>query len=200
MRERGYVTDSRHGGLAARLAALTALAGIPIHVYSAAGGTWALPGGAATAKLPALGVTNLAVALLLACGAAWLYGLTSGLAHRLPADLVLAPVWAGAVICVSHAVFGLTTKGLYIAGVRSAVSWPEHGITAAQKTSSALQDISIFEPWFLLLGLLLAWAAHQLIATTAGRRWWVASLIGCTVLVEAFGLALTITHHRFAIA
>ena len=34
------------------LAALVVLAGIPIHLYWALGGTWGLPAGAATAGLP----------------------------------------------------------------------------------------------------------------------------------------------------
>ncbi len=200
MRERASATGSRRGRLAAYLAALVALADIPVHVYWAAGGTWALPGGAATAQLPGLRETNLAVVVLLACGAAWLVGLTTNWARRLPAALVLAPVWAGAVICLSHSMFGLATKSLYLAGVRSATSWPEHGLTPAQKTSAALHDISIFEPWFLLQGLMLAWAGHQFAATTAGRRRWAWSLIAGTVLVEAFGLILTATHHRLAIS
>ena len=62
------------GPLVAYLAAVAALAGIPIHLYWAAGGTWGLPGGAAAAGLPGVRATNLAVSVLLACGAAFLYG------------------------------------------------------------------------------------------------------------------------------
>ena len=59
----------------------------------------------------------------------------------------------------SGGLFGLATKALYLAGVHSAVSWPEH-LTAAQKNVAALRDLGIFEPWFLILGLLLALAGY----------------------------------------
>jgi len=59
---------------------------------------------------------------------------------------MLAPVWAGAVVCISHGLFGIATKGLYLAGVHAAVSWPERGLTAAQKNLAALHDLAVFEP------------------------------------------------------
>jgi len=130
------------GPLLAYLAALAALAGIPIHLYWAAGGTWGLPGGAAAAGLPGVRATNLAVSVLLACGAAFLYGLTRPWSRRPPALLMLAPVWAGAVMCLSHGLFGMATKSLYAAGVQSAVSWPGH-LTAAQKNLAALYDLEL---------------------------------------------------------
>ncbi len=77
----------RRGPLVAYLAAVGALAGIPIHLYWAAGGTWGLPGGAAVAGLPGVLATNLAVSVLLACGAAFLYGLARPWSRRLPSLL-----------------------------------------------------------------------------------------------------------------
>jgi hypothetical protein len=111
---------SRTGPLIAYLAALAAVAGIPVHLYWALGGTWGYPGGAATAGLPGLRAVNLVVSALLACGAVCLHGLTRPWARRRPALLVLAPVWAAAVVCVSHGLFGIATKGLYLAGLKSA--------------------------------------------------------------------------------
>jgi hypothetical protein len=64
---------SRTGPLIAYLAALAAVAGIPVHLYWALGGTWGYPGGAATAGLPGLRAVNLVVSALLACGAVYLY-------------------------------------------------------------------------------------------------------------------------------
>jgi len=58
----------RRGPLFARLAAMVALAAIPVHLYWALGGIWGLPGGAATADLPGIHAANLAVWVLLACG------------------------------------------------------------------------------------------------------------------------------------
>jgi hypothetical protein len=187
------------GPLAAYLAALAAVAGIPVHLYWALGGTWGYPGGTATATMPGLRAANLVVSALLACGAVYLYGLTRPWARRPPALLVLAPVWAAAVVCVSHGLFGIATKGLYQAGLKTAVSWPEHGLTAGQKHLAALHDLAIFEPWFLVLGFLLALAGRWFAGPAVSRRWTL-SLVAAIVLIDAFGVALVLTHHRFAVA
>lgn len=191
---------SRRGPLMAYLAALAALAAIPIHLYWALGGTWGLPGGAADADLPGLRATNAAVSVLLACGAAFLYGLTRRWSRRLPAFLMLAPVWAGSVVCISHGLYGIVTKGLYAAGIHAAVSWPERGLTAAQKNLAALHDLVLFEPWFLIQGLLLALAGHWFARTATRRRGWTLSLAAGIVLIDVFGIALAVTHHRFAVS
>ena len=188
------------GRLMVYLAALAALAAIPIHLYWALGGTWGLPGGAATASVAGIRATNVAVSVLLACGAAFLCGLARPWSRRPPALLMLAPVWAGSVVCLSHGLFGIVTKGLYVAGMHAAVSWPEHDLTAAQKNLAALRDLAVFEPWFLIQGLLLALAGRWLARTPAGRRRWTLSLIAGTVLIDAFGVVLALTHHRFAVS
>jgi len=181
------------------LAALAALAAIPIHLYWALGGTWGLPGGAATASLPGIRATNIAVSVLLVCGAAFLYALTRSWSRRPPALLLLAPVWAASVVCISHGLFGIVTKGLYVAGGHAAVSWPEP-LTAAQKHLAAVRDLAAFEPWFLIQGLLLAAAGHWLARTATGRRRWALSLAAGIVLADAFGIVLAVTHHHFAVS
>jgi hypothetical protein len=67
---------SQSGPMIAHLAALAAVAGIPVHLYWALGGTWGYPGGTATATMPGLRAVNLVVSVLLACGAVYVYGLT----------------------------------------------------------------------------------------------------------------------------
>jgi uncharacterized protein DUF3995 len=191
---------SRRGPLLAYLAALAAVAAIPVHLYWALGGTWALPGGAGAAGLPGLRAVNVAVSILLACGAVFLCGLTRPWARRPPAFLMLAPVWVGAVVCVSHGLFGVVTKGLYAAGVHAAVSWPQPGLTAAQKNLAALRDLAIFEPWFLIQGLLLALVGHWFARTATGRRRWTASLVAGIVLIGAFGTVLAVTHHHVTVS
>jgi hypothetical protein len=190
--------QSRRGPLMAYLAALAALAGIPIHLYWALGGTWGLPGGSAAAGLPEVRAANMAVSALLACAVAFLYGLTRPWSRRPPALFMLAPVWAGSVVCISHSLYGIVTKGLFVAGVRSAVSWPGH-LTGAQENVAALYDLGVFEPWFLIQGLLLALAGHWFARTPAWRRRWTSSLAAAVVLVDVFGIALAVTHHRFAV-
>ena len=190
---------SRRGPLVVYLAALVALAGIPIHLYWAFGGTWGLPGGAATADLPGLHATNAIVLVLLAGGAALLFGLTRPWARRPPALVMLALIWPGSVLCISHGLYGLVTKGLCAAGAHSVVSWPEP-LTAAQKNLAALRDLGVFEPWFLVQGLLLLFAGRWFARTTTGRRRWTLSLAAATVLAGAFGVALTAAHQRFVVS
>ena len=48
------------------------------------------------------------------------------------------------MVYISHALFGITAKGLYVSGVHAAVSWPEHKLTAAQKNLAALRGLGIF--------------------------------------------------------
>ena len=182
------------------LSGLAALTAIPIHLYWALGGTWGLPGGAETAGLPGIRATNTAVSVLLACGAAYLYALTRPWTRRRPALLRLAPVWGASVVCISHGLFGIFTKALYVAGMHAAVSWPEHDLTAAQKNLAALRDLTVFEPWFLLQGLLLALAGRWLTPTETGRRRWTVSLAAGIVLVDVFGIVLAVTHHHFTVS
>ena len=187
------------GPLMVYLAALVALAGIPVHLYWALGGTWGLPGRAATAGLPGLHATNAIVSVLLAAGAALVFGLSRPWARRPPALVMLAPLWLGSVVSVSHGLYGMVTKGLYVAGAHSAVSYPEP-LTAAQKNHAALLDLGVFEPWFLIQGLLLLFAGRWFAHTAAGRRWWTLSLIAGVVLVDAFGIALAVAHQHFAMS
>ena len=112
---------------------------------------------------------------------------------------MLTPLWLGSVVCISHGLYGLATKGLYAAGVHSAVSWPEP-LTAAQKNLAALRDLGVFEPWFLVQGLLLLFAGRWFARTATGRRRWTLSLIAGTALAVAFGVALTVAHKHFAVS
>ena len=112
---------------------------------------------------------------------------------------MLTPLWLGSVVSVSHGLYGMVIKALYVAGAHSAVSYPEP-LTAAQKNHAALLDLGVFEPWFLIQGLLLLFAGRWFARTAAGRRWWTLSLIAGVVLVDAFGVALAVAHKHFAVS
>ena len=85
------------------------------------------------------------------------------------------------------------------APAHSAVSYPEP-LTAAQKNHAALLDLGVFEPWFLIQGLLLLLAGRWFARTAAGRRRWTLSLIAGVVLADAFGIALAVAHKHFAVS
>jgi Protein of unknown function (DUF3995) len=190
---------TRCGRLMVYLAALVALAGVPIHLYWALGGTRGLPGGAATAGLPGLHATNAVVSVLLAAGAALLVGLSRPWARRPPALIMLTPLWLGSVVCISHGLYGIAAKGLYAAGAHSAVSYPEP-LTAGQKNHAALLDLGVFEPWFLIQGLLLLFAGRWFARTAAGHRWWMLSLIIGVVLADGFGIVLAVARKHVAVS
>jgi uncharacterized protein DUF3995 len=174
-----------------------------LHVYWAAGGTWGVPLGALQRKA-ALQATNWVVSGITLIGACWVLALNHPLSRRVPSWMLLTPLWAGAVVCVSHSVYGFITKSLYLGGVHGAVDFPHvSGVsaatTAARHHLSAVQDLLVFEPCFAIQGILLALAAWQFIQTGKGRRWWWGSLIVSTVIVDVFGTLLALAGLHFAI-
>ncbi|MET9669369.1 hypothetical protein ABZY19_28985 [Streptomyces sp. NPDC006475] len=64
---------------------------------------------------------------------------------------------------------------------------------------SAVQDLLVFEPFFLIQGVLLAMAAWQYIRTPARRRLWTWSLVVSVLLIDAFGTVLSLAEAKFAI-
>ncbi|MEU4031978.1 DUF3995 domain-containing protein [Streptomyces anulatus] len=173
------------------------------HVYWAVGGTWGLPlwGQHNQSEVQAV---NWVVSAIMLCGAFWVLALLHPAARRVPSWIVLLPLWGAAVVCISHAFFGWVTKGLYLAGMKSAVDFPVvPGVSAAtadkENHLSAVIDILVFEPCFLIQGLVLAMAAWQFIRTAANRRRWVWSLVVGVVLVDLFGVTLSLAGLKFAI-
>lgn len=112
---------------------------------------------------------------------------------------MLTPLWLGSVVSVSHGLYAMVTEALYVAGAHPVVSYPEP-LTAAQKNHAALLDLVMFEPWFLIQGLLLLLAGRWFARTAAGRRWWTLSLIAGVVLVDVFGIALAVARKHFAVS
>ena len=184
----------------AYLACLVTAASIAVHVYWAVGGQWWLPGGATTTAIPALRPANWVVSALLLVGAVLLVVLARPAGLRIPAGLLLAPIWIGAVVCVSHGLFGMVTKGLYVSGLHGAVSYPDGHWTVAQKNTAAARDLMVFEPWFLLEGALLALAGHQFLRTATARRRWTAALLVAIVVIDVFGAALSLAHRHVAVS
>lgn len=206
----GNDLDSREPGVALRPRPLWVHAAfaftilfLALHVYWAVGGTWGLPP-AAVNKQAAVQAANWVVSAIMAIGAVYILALNHPISRRIPWWLLLPPIWAGAVVCLSHAVFGFVTKALYLAGRQEAVNFPDlPWLSAAEAAESnrlaAWHDLLIFEPCFLLQGALLALAAWQFIRTPAGRRNWSRSIIIGTVVIDVLGLGLTLVGTRISI-
>ncbi|WP_436772524.1 DUF3995 domain-containing protein [Yinghuangia sp. YIM S09857] len=190
-------------GLVRLTAAFTALFAA-LHVYWAVGGTWGLPP-AAHEHAASVRATNWAVTAVMAFGVCWILALEHPAARRPPPWVPLAPLWVASVVCISHAVFGFATKGLYLAGLRSAVDFPDvQGLDAATLNDknhwAAVHDILVFEPCFAVQGLLLAALGHRFARTRRGRRAWSGSLAAGTVAIDAFGIALVLVGHHVTVS
>ncbi len=104
------------------------------------------------------------------------------------------------MVCVSHGLFGMVTKGLYVGGLHGAVSYPVGHWTVAQKNTAAARDLMVFEPWFLLEGVLLALAGHHLLRTATARRRWTAALLAAVAVTGVSGVALSVAHLHVAVS
>jgi hypothetical protein len=181
-------------------ACLFTLAYVPIHVVWALGGTLLLPGGDATASLPGLRAANWIVSAFLVVGAIVVLALVRHWGRRIPRALLLVPIYVAAIVCLSHALFGFITKGLYLAGVQGAVSSPmASSWTAAERARAIWLDLAVFEPWFLLEGVLLTAVGRQAIVRLAGRRWWIVGVVVGALLLLVFGGVLAFKGLTFAI-
>jgi hypothetical protein len=119
--------------------------------------------------------------------------------------VLLVPTWLGAVVCISHAVYGFVTKASYLGGFPCAVSfWVVPGVSADMAVThnhlSAVQDLVVFEPCFLLQGGLLAMAGWQFIRTPARRRRWWRSIIVGVLVIDVFGTVLSLAGMHVAIS
>lgn len=175
-----------------------------VHLYWAVGGTWGLPL-SALRELPVVRAANAVVVVIMLVGAGFVLALNTRAGRRLPAWTLLVPIGAGAVVCVSHALFGLATKALYLSGRPGAVDFPvvagvDAATAAARNHLSAVQDLLVFEPMFLLQGVLLALVAGQFIGTRAGRRTWWLTVAAGTVAIDVFGAVLALGGRHFAIS
>lgn len=174
------------------------------HVYWAVGGSWGLPL-LAQHEETTTRVANWVVSVIMLIGAFWVLALKHPAIRRVPSWVLLTPLWAAAAVCVSHALYGFITKALYVSGQHGAVHFPKvAGVDAATAASenhlSAVHDLWLFEPCFLLQGLVLWLAAWQYLRTPAGRRRWSWSLVAGVILIDVFGALLTAGGMRFALS
>lgn len=195
----------------AYLAFLLTVGFIPIHAYWALGGTWGLPpsavphGSMNPATESVVRAANWGVCGLLLIGAAVLLTPALPLGRRIHPLPLLVPLGIGSVVCVSHGLYGIVTKGLYVMGAHGAVDFPEvAGVSAAtaaaENRAAAILDLLAFEPYFLIEGVLIALAGWQFARTPAARRRWAMTVVAGTLLIEVFGTLLSLSGLRFAVS
>ena len=69
---------------------------------------------------------------------------------------------------------------------------------AAQDHTAAVLDLLVFEPWFLVEGLLLLLAGWWSLRAPGAHRWTVSVLVGAA-LIDVFGVLLVLGKHHLAV-
>ncbi len=104
--------------------------------------------------------------------------------------LLLAIAWAGCSLATSHGLYGIVNRGLQMAGLAALeggpFAWAEHAYV--------FWDLVLFEPWFLIEGILLAVLGRCYLRQARHRRLW---LVAC-LLGIGFGLITGLMGVRFA--
>jgi hypothetical protein len=151
--------------------------------YYALGGTAGMFG--TPVSMSAWYAINAAAAVLLLV-AAIVPVITRGLWDRSPwRMLLLGAAWIVAVGCVMHALIGLITRVLSMAGLLT-IDYPF--FRTIDTTAADLQALFFNEPWFLVEGHLwgaMGWTALQ---TRKHRRRWVLSMAGAVAVLTVIGV------------
>ena len=150
------------------------------HVYWALDGTIGLSALKPSAPaLPEWRAINWAATVVLAVPALIALALMRARPGAFKASLLIASL-AGAAIAAGHGVYGIVYRSLTVAGVVDV----DGQSFDASRHGWVVWDLLVFEPWFLIEGLLFAgvgWAASP----PAWRRTWI---VACVIGV---GLATT---------
>lgn len=101
---------------------------------------------------------------------------------RLPRWLVLVPALAGAGFATAHALTAYVTKPLHVLGV---IHMEFDGWAQRDETSQFLWDLLFYEPWFLVLGVLVTLAAVHHFRRTGGSATGAWRLLAVTALATA---------------
>ena len=161
------------------------------HLYWAAGGTAMMS--AIRPSAPAQPTWHLInwVASAMLTGAALVAFL---LARRPDRGLVhwplLAIAWAGAVLSIAHGVYGIVDRTLIVTGA----TLVESRRFLLEQDAWVLWDLLVFEPWFLIEGVLFGLAGWASLSQVRDRRRWV----WLSALGVLAALAAALLHVRVA--
>lgn len=98
--------------------------------------------------------------------------------------VTLAACAGGAAIATSHGAFGILYRALNVTGVTDV----EGAEFDASSHEWVLWDLFVFEPWFLIEGLLFIAAGAAALKTARGRRRWVTGCLAAAGLATMTGL------------
>ena len=170
--------------------ALWSLAYALPHMIWASGSKWGISAVLPSASsLPEWPTIN-AIASVILCIAALLgVAFVRQWRTRRYAALLLAIGLFGCSIGVAHGLYGIVDRALTVAGFKSA--HPGAGGQGFQ--SWLLWDLLVFEPWFLIEGLLIGLTGWHFVLTPEGRRRWT------WACAAGVGIALALALARFKV-
>nr|WP_286228494.1 DUF3995 domain-containing protein [Neobacillus mesonae] len=129
---------------------------IPIHIYWALGGTALMPGvWKDEAKWAAV---NWGASVMLLAAAIFGLLLVHHWGQKIPRYLMLTIGWVSCLLPIMHAVYGYITKGLFLAGVIRLEFFDFSAWATVDVDNIVLTDLLLFEPWFLIAGVLFGLA------------------------------------------
>jgi hypothetical protein len=139
------------------------------HLYWAVGGTAMLSAfRPAAAEEPAFRLIN-GVASAMLTGAALVGLILARRPDRRALHMgLLAIAWAGCALSFAHGAYGIADRTLIVAGVKLVES--RH--FAPDEHTWVLWDLFVFEPWFLIEGVLLGLAGWASLTRPRDRRRW----------------------------
>jgi len=139
------------------------------HLYLALGGTAILPAFApAVASLPQLRLINWIASLALAVAAALPLTFVRPWGRRIPRWMLLAAAWLGCVVPAAHGLYGIIDRAIAVASFTTLNSQA----FTLPKDAWVLWDLLVFEPWFLIAGILFGMSGWYFLSTSRDRRVW----------------------------
>lgn len=117
------------------------------------------------------------------------FGRRRQIPRRLLIPLCLAPVLLGAMFAVGHAFTGMITKTLALLGLME-IPYPDSWLTL-DETASAWWDLLFYEPWFLVMGVLLFLAARRYLLDIARHA--VVRAVTVGAVIGAIGVTTALT-------
>ncbi|WP_246608451.1 DUF3995 domain-containing protein [Paenibacillus agaridevorans] len=109
---------------------------------------------------------------------------------RVSSYMLIFIAWAGCSLAASHGIYGIVYRVLQISGVVEL----ETGPFDIHKDAFVLWDLVLFEPWFLIEGILFGIVGYCLLKKARSRKIWLAACIFGII----FGLVTGVMGVRFA--
>ncbi|MCG7346284.1 DUF3995 domain-containing protein [Sporosarcina sp. ACRSL] len=141
---------------------------IPIHIYWAFGGMALMPGVLQDEAM--WEAVNWGASVMLLVAALLALSLVHPWGKSIPRGLLLVMGWTACIVPFLHAVYGYVTKGLLLAGIIRSEFFDFSVWATVNFEKWILTDLLLFEPWFLIAGILFGLASLHYQRETRGQH------------------------------